>query len=94
LIWRSRAERDVIELWRYTLREWGFDQAEKYTEAIVQAANWLSEQPESGSWQLYRGKTYRRWVVGRHAIIFRSDKRDLRIVRVLHVRQNISRDVS
>jgi toxin ParE1/3/4 len=41
------AERDLEGIWKYTRREWGLEQAERYTDLLTAAFQVLSEAPKS-----------------------------------------------
>lgn len=73
-----------MEIWRYGARAWGSEQAFAYAEMINAAFELLRERPEIGSARIVATREVRRWVVGRHAILFYTRGTDLRIVRVLH----------
>ena len=41
------AERDLEGIWKYTRREWGLEQAERYTDLLTAAFHVLTEAPKS-----------------------------------------------
>ena len=41
------AERDLEGIWKYTRREWGLEQAERYTDLLSAAFQVLAEAPKS-----------------------------------------------
>jgi toxin ParE1/3/4 len=41
------AERDLEGIWKYTRREWGLEQAERYTDLLTAAFQVLAEAPKS-----------------------------------------------
>jgi len=41
------AERDLEGIWKYTRREWGLEQAERYTDLLSAAFQVLAESPKS-----------------------------------------------
>ena len=43
------AERDLEGIWKYTRREWGLEQAERYTDLLTAAFQVLAEAPKSPS---------------------------------------------
>ncbi|WP_186456868.1 type II toxin-antitoxin system RelE/ParE family toxin [Sphingomonas suaedae] len=79
-----RAHRDLAGIWRYGAREWGLEQAFAYADQINRAFDLLRERPNIGSVRVQGGVEYRRWVGGRHAILFRTSVRSLHMVRILH----------
>jgi toxin ParE1/3/4 len=40
------AERDLEGIWKYTRREWGLEQAERYTDLLTAAFQFLAEAPK------------------------------------------------
>ena len=41
------AERDLAGIWKYTHREWGLEQADRYTDLLTAAFEVLAESPKS-----------------------------------------------
>jgi toxin ParE1/3/4 len=41
------AERDLEGIWKYTRREWGLEQADRYTDLLSAAFQVLAEAPKS-----------------------------------------------
>jgi plasmid stabilization system protein ParE len=41
------AERDLEGIWKYTRREWGLEQADRYTDLLTAAFKVLAEAPKS-----------------------------------------------
>jgi toxin ParE1/3/4 len=41
------AERDLESIWKYTLGEWGLEQADRYTDLLTAAFQALAESPKS-----------------------------------------------
>ncbi|MBB5687144.1 type II toxin-antitoxin system RelE/ParE family toxin [Sphingobium boeckii] len=74
----------MIEIWRYTAREWGVAQAELYETEILEAAGILCKHPNIGSPRLFKDKVYRKLTVGRHVIIYRRERSNIRILSVVH----------
>lgn len=58
------AERDIEGIWLYTLDEWGFAQANPYTDTLLEAFEQLAAHPLHGNAIDHIRRGYRR----RHAI--------------------------
>lgn len=43
----AAAERDLEDIWKYTRREWGLEQTERYTDLPSAAFQVLAEAPKS-----------------------------------------------
>jgi toxin ParE1/3/4 len=91
------AERDLIEIWLYTAREWGADQADLYLDALEAALARLREHPRIGTDAAEIRAGYRRLSAGQHRIYYRVEDGAIEVVRVLHVSRDaaaqLGRDV-
>jgi len=65
------AERDLEAIWKYTRREWGLEQAERYTDLLTAAFEVLADSPKSAPTCDHIREGYRRHSVERHMIYFR-----------------------
>jgi toxin ParE1/3/4 len=86
----KRAEADLERLLRRSIAEFGQDHAERYYQSILEALGWLAEYPLAARERPeYRGDV-RLHREGVHVIVYRvSAENSVRIVRVLHGRQDI-----
>jgi toxin ParE1/3/4 len=84
----ARAERDLINIWRYGYEEWGEAEADRYAHRVEEALQRLRLQPGIGvdSGEIMPG--LRRWRVGEHHIYYEFDAVRLYVVRVLGTRQD------
>lgn len=84
------AESDLEEIWIYTARKWSLEQAETYTNNILDACEDLARGK-----RLSRPATIRdgyfKASVGRHVIYFQRRAEILLVVRILHQRMDIER---
>jgi toxin ParE1/3/4 len=91
---RPKAQRDLKEIWSYTLKTWSREQANRYLSTINAAIGELRQRPELGrpcddvSPGLLRRK------VERHVIYFRHLQENLLVVRVLHERMQVKAHVA
>jgi toxin ParE1/3/4 len=85
------AERDMEQIWRFTARKWGVDQAHRYTDKLTAAFGTLAEAPDRAQACDHIRSGYRRRNVERHAIYFRKTPRGIDIMRVLHDRMDAAR---
>jgi len=84
LLVRPRARRDLKEIWRYTVQQWGAAQADQYLYDLDQEIQGLLQFPELGAPLNHIRAGYRRLQVKRHLVFYRRDGQRLEIVRVLH----------
>jgi len=82
------AERDLEGIWKYTRREWGIGQAERYTDLLTAAFQVLAESPKSAPACDHIRQEYRRRNVELHMIYFRITAYGIAIIRVLDERMD------
>jgi len=86
-----RAQADIEEIWNYTAKTWGVDQAEAYVRALQAAIETVAEEPRKGR-ACRRGPQGISQVPGRLAHD-RSARSGIDIVRILHSRMDFERHV-
>ena len=78
------ARQDLSVIWDYTNERWGIEQAEKYTEHIIEMCAVLTE-PVTGSLSADDIRSgYQKVLYGKHLIFFRIEKEVIEVVRILH----------
>ena len=87
-----RASRDVETVQRYSVKQWGTEQAKLYDEAIVRALTILQEHPNLGRDRSDLLQGLRTHPVGSHIIFYRVFGDTLIIHRILHQRTNVTPD--
>ncbi|WP_070157490.1 type II toxin-antitoxin system RelE/ParE family toxin [Sphingobium phenoxybenzoativorans] len=85
------AARDLADIWRYTEKEWGRDQANAYALAIRAACGDLAKFPRQAQDCAHIRQGYRRRSTGRHIIYFRVTDYGIAVVRILHQRMDTKR---
>lgn len=86
-----RAQRDLDEVFDYSVAEWGFDQALRYTDLIEAACADLAEAPQRAPSCDKIRTGYRRRIVEQHVIYFRVTRYGIAVVRILHQRMDAGR---
>jgi toxin ParE1/3/4 len=84
---RPLAKDDLKDIWRYTYREWGEKQADKYIIELGKGINQLIDNPEIGTTCSYEIK-YHQYAINHHIIFYRINSTEIIIVRVLHERMD------
>jgi toxin ParE1/3/4 len=79
-----RARADLDEIWDFTVRTWGEQQAEDYIRLLVGAIETVAETPRRGRACDEIRKGYRKYLAGSHMIFFRRIKSGIDVVRILH----------
>lgn len=79
---------DLQSISRYTLRQWGLGQAERYIDDLEHVLRQLAANPALGRACEEIRKGYRRMEHGRHVIFYRTRPRKagIDVVRILHRR--------
>lgn len=85
------AERDLEQIWHFTAKEWGVEQAHRYTDELTSAFEALAAAPDRVPACDDIRPGYRRRNVGRHTIYFRKTVYGIAIMRILHDRMDAAR---
>lgn len=86
------AEADLEEIWLYTLRQWSLEQADIYHRNIIRTIEGLA----SGRTTWHKTKIragYWKYPVGKHVIFFQHPEGFLDVIRILHERMDIERQL-
>ena len=81
---RAAALEDIEEIARYTQREWGARQREKYLKALFSRFGELARNPMVGLARDDIAPGVRSFRAGRHIVIYLPDRGGVQIARVLH----------
>lgn len=87
------ARQDLENIWIYTRRQWGAEQANRYTDSLTAAFAELARSPRSVPACDHIRPGYRRRSVERHMIYFRIMDYGIAIVRILHDRMDAPRQM-
>ena len=82
----GRAEKDLIEIYHYTLKHFGLVQAERYTESIKTCLQMLATSPMMGRAADHIRVGVRRHEHAGHVIFYRQDAKDTLILAIIHGR--------
>ena len=86
------AEIDLEEIWFYTSQRWSLEQAASYLRDMVATFNGLASGLKRGRDVDVRAG-YLKCPVGSHMIYFRDSGDQIEVVRVLHQRQDTTRNL-
>lgn len=86
-----RAQRDLAEVFDYSVASWGLAQAVDYAELIAAACTELAEAPLRAPACDHVRPGYRRRGVGSHVIYFRPTDYGIAVIRILHQRMDAGR---
>jgi toxin ParE1/3/4 len=85
------AGQDIQNLANYTKKEWGEEQADKYTREVFNALDKIAEIPEIGLIANYAVSNFRKMPIGKHLIFYTIFKKQVVIVRILHHSRDIQK---
>jgi toxin ParE1/3/4 len=83
-----QAQRDLDDIWNYTLTQWGLEQATLYIRQIQAAIEAVAAMPTLGRRCDTIRPGYRRFPTGSHVLFFRLVPQGVDIVRILHSRMD------
>jgi len=86
-----RAQADVAEIWDYTAKRWGEDQAAFYLRRMFDTIERLAGKPDLGASCEHVRAGYRKHPCGSHVLFYRLVEGDVDAVRVLHERMDVTR---
>ena len=86
-----RAQADLDDIWDYTERNWGKEQAEAYIRLIGAAIRAIASSPERAKPCDHIREGYRNYPAGSHMIFFRLLDGKIDVVRILHRRMDFDR---
>ncbi|RFB77966.1 type II toxin-antitoxin system RelE/ParE family toxin [Methylovirgula sp. 4M-Z18] len=86
------AQADLDHIWDHSAEHWGPDQADRYTDEIRDACQALASGVRRGRPVDVR-PGYLKYATGAHMIYFRDHGDRVEIIRILHQRQDVSRNL-
>lgn len=87
------AEADLEDIWRYSAEAWGSDRAAAYLRTIIGYFDSLASNPTLGRDCSDIREGYRRLNAGSHILFYRLEADEPTIVRVLHQRMDVTRQL-
>jgi toxin ParE1/3/4 len=79
-----KAKADLKKIWRYSYKNHGEAQADKYYDELIHGVDMIRDNPEIGFSCDYIHAGYRQFKINQHFIFYRLSKDKIRIIRVLH----------
>jgi plasmid stabilization system protein ParE len=86
------AELDLDALDLQTIEQFGFDQADRTSEAFLDAMRRLSEMPEIGHTRAELdppGRTFRYWVLRRFLVVYEPVDTGIRVARIIDATRDL-----
>ncbi|CUH89114.1 Toxin ParE4 [Phaeobacter sp. CECT 5382] len=83
-----KAQSDLEEVWLYSVRTWGREQADLYLDTLEQVFETLCYLPELAREYTEISPAVRMHQTGQHVVIYQAQADHLAVIRILGVRQN------
>jgi toxin ParE1/3/4 len=80
---------DLRSIGRYTQRNWGREQRNRYLTKLDECFHLLAEKPLRGVSCDDLRSGYRKYPVGRHIVFYREAQAGIEIIRILHVSMDV-----
>lgn len=80
----AEAEEDLVDVWMYSLREWGIRQADKYLDVLEAGFAQLETNAKLGKSRDDLRPGYRSLAINRHIVYYTVEESVIRVIRVLH----------
>lgn len=93
LVLSPKAEQDIEGILRYTGESWGERQLVVYRDKIGDALDRLVRNPGSGHLSADLPDTHRLYPVGSHVIVYRLKDQVIEVIRILHQRMSLMRNI-
>ena len=90
---KPEAENDLSKIFEYTALNWGLDQAEKYQDDLFAGMLLISSSKHIGKEYQHAELPYRKLHVKRHLIFYRIEDQTCMIIRILHDRMDIKKQL-
>jgi toxin ParE1/3/4 len=90
---QALAKQDLKNIWLYSFKNWGEQQADSYFDELNTAIVLIAENPEIGFVCDYIREGYRLYHINRHCIFYRVTPTKIHIVRALHDSMNFKAHV-
>jgi len=86
-----KARSDLDEIWTYTARQWGRQQADDYVRAFAAALTLVAHNPAISRDAAEVRPGLLKYPAGSHMLFFRLRSTSIDVVRILHQRMDFSR---
>ena len=84
IVKQARAEQDLLEIWLYTLNEWGEHRADEYLNKLDQAIQLLAEQPLMCRERIELTPPVRIHRHAHHLVVYLVLADGINVIRILH----------
>ncbi|CAG23065.1 type II toxin-antitoxin system RelE/ParE family toxin [Photobacterium profundum] len=90
----NKAKSDLIDIARYTQKNWGINRRNSYLKQFDDSFHSLAREPMIGICCEYIKAGYRKFPQGSHIIYYRqNESQSIEIIRVLHKSMDVNRNI-
>ena len=89
----KQADRDLMDIYKYSFREFGEAQAERYYSSLWECFEFLAGHPHIGRLRLEFQPPARSHHHQKHVIFYDLAEDDILIIRILHERMDFERHI-
>ncbi len=89
----NAAKNDLVGIAKFTQQHWGVEQRNKYLAQLDDTFHQLADNPGLGKTCDYIKHGYRKFPIASHVIYYRTHSNQIKIVRVLHKRMDVSKSI-
>ncbi len=86
---QPEAEKDLEDIWHYTAKKWGVEQAMQYVDALDEAFQFLADNPLAARERFEFSPAVRIHPFKKHLIIYIGNENAVTIIRLLHAQMDI-----
>jgi toxin ParE1/3/4 len=90
----KKAVSDLEEIWFYTVEKWSIEQADRYHSLIFAEIDYICKNINTGKPMDHVRKGYRAAKVKSHLIFYRIANETVEIIRILHERMDVDRQIT
>ena len=90
---QAKAREDLKNIWLYSFKEYGEQQADKYYDELIVGMESIENNPKIGVACDYIRSGYRQYQINKHFIFYRLSEKNIHIIRVLHERMKFKEHI-
>jgi toxin ParE1/3/4 len=87
------AAEDYVNILDFTIEQWGMEQCQRYGTLLDTTFGKLASSPNLGKRKSYIPDEALLYRVGSHQVVYRQQGQNVEILRILHIRQDVSRSL-
>ncbi len=87
---RAFARDDLEQIWNYTVKQWGVEQAERYIDILFACFDDLATNPELGRKRDDVMPDYRSFPQGRHVVFYIIESANIEIIGIVHQNADVN----